>query len=171
MCRHRVSGSLSSPPGSTFHLSFTVLCYRSLKFSLAGGPRSFRQGFSPCLVLLWILLGDRISDAGFFTLSAGLPSPFLLSYVCHNAVRPAMHASRFGLFPFRSPLLWEIDKFSFFLRVLDVSVPRFPGFTSYYSLHADRVSSAGFPPFRYLRIIVDVLLPEAFQLITSFIGS
>ena len=66
-----------------------------------------RTGLSPCIV--------------------GLPRSIPL-YVCvlYAVHDPAVLAPRFGLFPFRSPLLWE-SMFSFFSSgYLDVSVHRVP---------------------------------------------
>ena len=70
-------------------------------------------------------------------------SPILrLTYCSPN---PGMHALRFGLFPFRSPLLWEsIVSFSS-SGYLDVSVPRVP--PAWLCIHHAVVEdcSTGFP--------------------------
>ena len=68
---------------------------------------------------------------GAFTLSGW-------SFQCHSPVRqshvcspnPAVHALRFGLFPFRSPLLWKSNSFFLFLRLLRCfSSPGSPPYT------------------------------------------
>ena len=58
---------------------------------------------------------------------------------------PGMHACRFGLFPFRSPLLWK-SMFSFFSSgYLDVSVHRVPSVWLCIYHTVTEVCSAGFP--------------------------
>ena len=116
-CRHRVSGSLSLPSRGPFHLSFTVLCsigHWSV-FSLAGWSPLLPTGF---LVPHGTpghasgrerlrLRGSHPLRQAFPGLSAAfLPAPAACPY-------PATHAWRFGLFPFRSPLLWESIFLSF----------------------------------------------------------
>ena len=50
----------------------------------------------------------RLSLTGLSPSLAGFPNAILLSYGSLVAVHnPGMHASRFGLLPFRSPLLSE----------------------------------------------------------------
>ena len=87
-CKHMVSGSFSLPSRGPFHLSFTVLC-------------SIGPTLDPALSTSLSLTGLSPSLAGF-------PKTVLLGSL--NQLRgpnPGMHASRFGLFPFRSPLLWK----------------------------------------------------------------
>ena len=83
---------------------------------------------------------------GAFTLSGRLfqnRSPILLLTYC--GPNPVMHAPRFGLFPFRSPLLWE-SMFSFSSSgYLDVSVHQVPSCKLCVGLQATEVSSARFP--------------------------
>ena len=84
---------------------------------------------------------------------------------------PDMHARRFGLFPFRSPLLWKSIVFFLFLRLLRCfSSPgslRIP----IDSVYGDWLCQPGFP----IQISTDPCLfaaPRSFsQLITSFFGS
>ena len=117
VCGHRVSGSLSLPSRGPFHLSFTVLCsigHWSV-FSLAGWSPLLPTGF---LVPHGTpghasgrerlrLRGSHPLRQAFPGLSAAfLPAPAACPY-------PATHAWRFGLFPFRSPLLWESIFLSF----------------------------------------------------------
>ena len=121
-CTHKVLPQLvdtgfqvlfHSPPGVlfTFPSQYYALSVTKKYLALRGGPRSFRQGFS-CLVLLWILLDDLgFRIRGFHSLRPDFPvrSP-ILRLSCRSP-NPAMHASRFGLLPFRSPLLWKSINF------------------------------------------------------------
>ena len=98
-----------SPPGVlfTFPSQYFALSVTEEYLGLRGGPRSFRQGFS-CLVLLWILLGDLgFRIRGFHSLRPDFPVRSPILRLPQRSPNPAMHASRFGLFPFRSPLLWK----------------------------------------------------------------
>ena len=102
-----------SPPGVlfTFPSQYYALSVTKKYLALRGGPRSFRQGFS-CLVLLWILLDDLgFRIRGFHSLRPDFPvrSP-ILRLSCRSP-NPVMHAPRFGLLPFRSPLLWKSINF------------------------------------------------------------
>ena len=104
-----------SPPGVlfTFPSQYYALSVTKEYLALEGGPSDFPQGFS-CLVVLWILLLPIVFVYGAFTLS-GLTSQTVpltnrFTFAVHN---PSMHARWFGLFPFRSPLLWESMFLSF----------------------------------------------------------
>ena len=102
-----------SPPGVlfTFPSQYYALSVTKEYLALRGGPRSFRQGFS-CLVLLWILLGDLgFRIRGFHSLRPDFPVRSPILRLPQRSPNPAMHASRFGLFPFRSPLLWKSINF------------------------------------------------------------
>ena len=109
-CKHRVSGSLSLPSRGPFHLSFTVLCAigHQVVFSLTGWsppvPTRFhvsRGTLDPASLL-------KISPTGFSPSLISFPKTVRLSFEVPYAVHnPAVHAPRFGLFPFRSPLLWK----------------------------------------------------------------
>ncbi len=90
----------------------------------------------------------------------------LIRNVC--SPNPGMHASRFGLFRFRSPLLTESIVFFLFLRLLRC-------FSSPGSLRIpmDSVYGGGgflrrVSPFRYLRIYGYLLLPAALRLLRCF---
>ena len=91
-------------------------------------------------------MSTPVSDTGLSPFVAGSSKTVLLSYVSHVAVlNPGVHAHRFGLFPFRSPLLWEsIVSFSS-SGYLDVSVPRVP--PAWLCIHHAVVEdcSTGFP--------------------------
>ena len=98
--------------------------------------------------LLWSIFPDRSA-----TLS--LDNSDVQSY------NPKKQASWFGLFPLRSPLLWEIDLSFSSCSYLDVSVhcvflPLSYLFTR--GCHRWRV-----PPFGHLRISACLQLPEAFR--------
>ena len=87
-----------------------------------------------------------ISLTGLSPSLAGLSRAILLSLedqLC--GPNPAVHARRFGLFPFRSPLLWK-SMFSFFSSgYLDVSVHRVPSVHLWIQYTVTEVYSAGFP--------------------------
>ena len=75
---------------------------------MGGGPPGFRQGFS-CPDVLWILLQVfrfRVQDFHFLWFDFPDDSTTVppLRVAVHN---PEVHAPRFGLLPFRSPLLWQ----------------------------------------------------------------
>ena len=112
-----------------------------------------------------------ISNTGLSPSVAGFPNAILLSYGSLVAVHnPGMHASRFGLLPFRSPLLWksiflsnERTCFFLFLRLLRCfSSPGSPCMPMY-STCSDWSSSRRVSPFRHLRINGHLLLPAAFR--------
>ena len=108
---------------------------------------------------------------GAFTLSGRLSQTFLLeSLNLKCGPNPGVHALRFGLFPFRSPLLWksiflsnERTCFFLFLRLLRCFSS--PGSLPYVMdwRMDDWSLSSRVSPFRYLRIIGYLLLPEAFR--------
>ena len=87
-----------------------------------------------------------LSDTGLSPPSVSFSKTLLLAP--SNAVccpNPGMHASRFGLFRFRSPLLTE-SIFSFSSSgYLDVSVRRVPSVNLWIQLTVTEVCSAGFP--------------------------
>ena len=91
-------------------------------------------------------MSSRISSTGLSPSLAGLPRTVPLSSMNHFcSPNPDMHARRFGLFPFRSPLLWK-SMFSFFSSgYLDVSVHRVPSVHLWIQCTVTEVSSAGFP--------------------------
>ena len=98
-----------SPPGVlfTFPSQYYALSVTKEYLALRGGPRAFPQGFS-CLVVLWILPLPIVFMYETFTLF-GLTSQTvpLTNQLAYAVLNPSMHARWFGLFPFRSPLLWE----------------------------------------------------------------
>ena len=83
---------------------------------------------------------------GTFTLSGRLSQTFLLeSLNLKCGPNPGMHASRFGLFRFRSPLLTESHVVFSSSGYLDVSVHRVPLLTLCIGVRILEVCSSGFP--------------------------
>ena len=104
-----------------------------------------------------------ISDTRLSLSPAGLPSPF--SYLTSATTQSEPRDARITVWALSISLAatLEIDVFFLFLRVLRCfSSPGSPR-TAMYSLHADRGFLCRVSPFRYLRIIGYVLLPEAFR--------
>ena len=137
-----------SPPGVlfTFPSQYYTLSVTEEYLALRGGPRSFHQG-STCLDVLWIpLLSFQISLTGLSPSLAGFPKTILLRLMNHfRGPNPGMHASRFGLFRFRSPLLTESHVVFSSSGYLDVSVHRVPLHTLWIGVWMTEGSSAGFP--------------------------
>ena len=95
---------------------------------------------------------------------AGFPKTFLLestNQLC--GPNPTVHAPWFGLFPFRSPLLWKSIFFFLFLRLLRCFSS--PGSLPYVMdwRMDDWSLSSRVSPFRYLRLNGYLLLPAAFR--------
>ena len=115
-CKHRVSGSFSLPSRGSFHLSLTVLYAIGHHpfLGLGGGPPGFPQDFT-CLAVLWYRLSP--SDFPYRTVTFFGPAFLRCSgRVCLLFDDPQPRASvdsRFGLFPFRSPLLRKSSFLSF----------------------------------------------------------
>ena len=108
-----------SPNRGSFHLSLTVLVrYRSSRvFSLGEWSPLLPTGLA-CPVVLRITAGSVwLSSTGLSPCTARLSSPLRLAFHFHfcGSYNPDQQADRFGLFPFRSPLL---GKSFLFLRVL-----------------------------------------------------
>ena len=110
-----------------------------------------------------------VSRTGLSPSLAGLPRAILLHSL--NQLRgpnPEVHALRFGLFRFRSPLLPESNVnlftiFFLFLRLLRCfSSPGSPC-TPMDSVHSDGGLLRRVSPFRYLRITRYLLFPAAFR--------
>ena len=116
-------------------------------------------------------MSSFLSLTGLSPSLAGFPKTFLLgsmNQLC--GPNPGMHAFRFGLFPFRSPLLWksiflsnERTCFFLFLRLLRCfSSPGSPPYVMDW-----RMDTWGMlmwvSPFRHLRIKGYLLLPVAFR--------
>ena len=124
-----VSGSISLPSRGSFHLSLTVLCaIGHLEYlALGGGPPSFPQGrLSRGTLVPTSALSPF--DYGAFTLF-GRPfqvrSPRVLTHLSVGP-NPYRLSGRFGLLPFRSPLLRESLLLSFPRATKMFQFARFP---------------------------------------------
>ena len=88
----------------------------------------------------------EISLTGLSPSPAGFPKTVLLSLLNHFCgPNPGVHAHRFGLFRFRSPLLTESHVVFSSSGYLDVSVPRVPLHTLWIGVWIRRVFLRGFP--------------------------
>ena len=113
-CKHRVSGSLSLPSRGAFHLSLTVLCAigSCRVFSLGGWSPRIPAGF---LVSRRTQVRTRLPSGlrvrGLHPVSPAVPdrsAVLRLSPASSCALQPRRRRRlRFGLLPFRSPLLRE----------------------------------------------------------------
>ena len=163
-----------SPPGVlfTFPSQYYALSVTKEYLALEGGPSDFPQGFS-CLVVLWILLLPIAFVYGAFTLY-GLTSQTvpLTNRFTFAVLNPSMHARWFGLFPFRSPLLWESRLISL---PPGTEMFHFPGLASlglYIQLRMMGHDSHRVSPFRNHRIVGCLAPPRCLsQLTASFIAS
>ena len=91
-------------------------------------------------------LPTRLSLTGLSPSLAGFPKTVLLNSLNQfRGPNPGMHASRFGLFPFRSPLLWKSHVVFSSSGYLDVSVHRVPFHTLWIGVWILEVCSSGFP--------------------------
>ena len=109
-------------------------------------------------------MSSFLSLTGLSPSLAGFPKTFLLgstNQLC--GPNPTVHAPWFGLFPFRSPLLWKSIFFFLFLRLLRCFSS--PGSLPYVMdwRMDDWSSSSRVSPFRYLRLNGYLLLPAAFR--------
>ena len=116
VCKHRVSGSFSLPSRGSFHLSFTVL------YAIGHWQVFSLGGWSPLLPTRFLVSRGTPDTAGFniFSLTrlsrslARFSKTVQVIYLTRVAVLyPAVHAPRFGLLRFRSPLLSQSLLFSF----------------------------------------------------------
>ena len=87
-------------------------------------------------------------------------SPILESTFC--SPNPMVHAPWFGLFPFRSPLLWESLVVFSSSGYLDVSVHRVPFHTLWIGVWMTEVCSAGFPHSEICGSMVICTSPQLF---------
>ena len=91
-------------------------------------------------------LPTYLSLTGLSPSLAGFPKTILLRLVNQfRSPNPGMHASRFGLFRFRSPLLTESHVVFSSSGYLDVSVHRVPLHTLWIGVWILEVCSSGFP--------------------------
>ena len=136
-----------SPPGVLFTVpsQYYALSVTKEYLALRGGPRSFPQGFS-CLVVLWIPLTLlRFHIRAFHPLWTDFPDSSVSVKDVKCGPNPGVHALRFGLCRFRSPLL-PVSLFIFSSSgYLDVSVHRVPSVNLWIQLTVHEVCSCGFP--------------------------
>ena len=91
-------------------------------------------------------LSTHLSLTGLSPSLAGFPKTILLDSLNQfRGPNPGMHARRFGLFPFRSPLLWKSHVVFFSSGYLDVSVHRVPFLTLWIGVRITEVCSVRFP--------------------------
>jgi hypothetical protein len=148
-CKHTVSGTVSLPSRGAFHLSLTVLVhYRSAGiFRLTGWSPWIHARFHVARATQVPAAPPSLSPTGLSPTLARLSSALRLdSRVAWCwSYNPGSRRSRFGLFPFRSPLLRE----SRFLSVPPgTEMFQFPGFPPHALwIHAwvHEVRSCGFP--------------------------
>ena len=104
-------------------------------------------------------MSTRLSLTGLSPSLVSFPKTVLLNLLNQfRGPNPGMHASRFGLFRFRSPLLTESHVVFSSSGYLDVSVHRVPFLTLWIGVRITEVCS-----FRNLRIDGYLPLPEAFR--------
>ena len=91
-------------------------------------------------------MSTHLSLTGLSPSLAGFPKTVLLNSLNQLCgPNPGMHASRFGLFRFRSPLLTESHVVFSSSGYLDVSVHRVPFHTLWIGVWILEVRSSGFP--------------------------
>ena len=87
-----------------------------------------------------------ISCTGLSPSLAGFPKTILLDLLNQfRGPNPGVHALRFGLFPFRSPLLWKSHVVFSSSGYLDVSVHRVPFLTLWIGVRITEDCSVRFP--------------------------
>ena len=116
-----VSGSYPSPSRGSFHLSVALLSSLSVVreyLALRDGPRRFSRDSTWPDLLRYLPGGDAASAYGTLT-RCGLPfqSSSASRSLCNShgegPTTPQRKSPRFGLFPFRSPLLGKSRFLSF----------------------------------------------------------
>ena len=91
-------------------------------------------------------MSARLSLTGLSPSLAGFPKTILLDLLNQfRGPNPGVHALRFGLFPFRSPLLWKSHVVFSSSGYLDVSVHRVPLLTLWIGVRITEAFSVRFP--------------------------
>ena len=91
-------------------------------------------------------MSARLSLTGLSPSLAGFPKTILLDLLNQfRGPNPGVHALRFGLFPFRSPLLWKSHVVFSSSGYLDVSVHRVPLLTLWIGIRITEDCSVRFP--------------------------
>ena len=128
-CKRMVSGSISllySRFFSPFPHGTSSLSVSQEYLVLADGPAGFTQGF-PCPALLRIPLSvSRLAYTGLSPILLSFPTDSSSSNTKYRGPTTPILPKQywFGLFPFRSPLLWESLFVFYSSGYLDVSVHR-----------------------------------------------
>ena len=129
-CKHVVSGSLSLPAQGCFspfpHGTRSLSVTRE-SLALEGGPPSFTPDYSGrALLRNSTTQGTWSSPTGLSPSMAPRSRGLRLTspYACVGPTTPQPQGPRFGLYPFRSPLLRASRLISLSSGYLDVSVPR-----------------------------------------------
>ena len=154
-----------SPPGVlfTFPSQYYALSVTEEYLALEGGPSCFPQGF-PCLVVLWILPLPTVFMYGAFTLSGWLSQNHSAKLI-RSITRSEPRNARIPVWalPFSLAATHRITCCFLFLRLLRCFSS--PGSLPYVMdwRMDDWSLSSRVSPFRYLRIIGYLLLPEAFR--------
>ena len=105
----------------------------------------------------------RLSLTGLSPSLAGFPKTILLKLLNQFCgPNPGMHASRFGLFRFRSPLLTESHVVFSSSGYLDVSVHRVPFHTLWIGVWMTGVLPAGFPHSDICGSMIICISPQLF---------
>lgn len=161
-----VSGSISLPAQGCFspvpHGTRSLSVTRE-SLALEGGPPSFTPDYSGrALLRNSTTQGTWHSPTGLSPSMAPRSRGLQLTspYACVGPTTPRPQGPRFGLYPFRSPLLGASRLISLSSGYLDVSVPQVssPACASVTGIAPGRVS-----PFGHLGINACVPLPQAYR--------
>ena len=116
-CRHTVSGTISLPClgyFSPFPYGTGSLSVSEEYLALPDGAGRFRQDFSGPALLRILLVRVKVQLRGYHTLWPNFPDGSSYRHFLNAVLQPRCSTlHRFGLFPFRSPLLGESLLFSF----------------------------------------------------------
>ena len=136
-----------SPPGVlfTFPSQYYALSVTKGYLALRGGP-AYSVKVPRVSTYSGFRHANRPFTYGAFTLSGRPSQAVLLSLLDQfRGPNPGVHALRFGLFRFRSPLLPESHVVFSSSGYLDVSVHRVPLLTLWIGVRIPEVCSGGFP--------------------------
>ena len=163
-----------SPPGVlfTFPSRYYALSVTISYLGLEGGPPCFPPD-SSCPAVLWYrLAGSAFRVRVFHPLRRRFPTRFHYASPCFMpALNPGGHARRFGLFPFRSPLLRKSMFLSFPPGTEMFQFPGCPSPGLFYSSRDDRTLLRSGSPIRISTNQCLLAAPRSFsQLATSFFG-
>ena len=116
-CRRTVSGTISLPClgyFSPFPYGTGSLSVSEEYLALPDGAGRFRQDFSGPALLRILLVHIKVQLRGYHTLWPHFPEGSFYRCFLNAVLQPRISTlTRFGLFPFRSPLLGESLLFSF----------------------------------------------------------